>query len=157
QPCRPTSRGEVTIRSNDPGVAPRIQPNSLSTEFDREDAVRAGRLLQVLASAPAITRVTQSAKEPDISKMDDTALLENFRERALTNFHPTCTCRMGHDAGESVLDARLKVHGTQGLRVVDASAFPNVTSGNTNAPTIMLAMRAADLILEDQAAHSRQA
>ncbi|MBD8878736.1 GMC family oxidoreductase [Roseibium polysiphoniae] len=157
QPCRPTSRGEVSIRSNDPGAAPRIQPNSLSTEFDRWDAIRAGRLLQSLARAPAIAQVTQSAKEPDISRMDDAALLENFRETALTNFHPTCTCRIGRDAADSVLDARLKVHGTQGLRVVDASAFPNVTSGNTNAPTIMLAMRAADLILEDQAARSRQA
>jgi choline dehydrogenase len=150
QPCRPTSRGEVNIASADPTDAPRIQPNSLSTEHDRDEAIRAGRVLQALAKAPSIARVTKMAKAPDISAMDDAALLENFRARAVTNYHPTCTCRMGTDAATSVLDARLRVHGIEGLRVVDASAFPNLTSGNTNAPTIMLAMRAADLILEDR-------
>ncbi len=157
QPCRPTSRGDVSIASANPADAPRIQPNSLSTEWDRDDAIRAGRLLQKLAKAPTIARVTKAAKEPDISTMDEAGLLENFRARAATNFHPTCTCRMGRDASTSVLDARLNVHGIQGLRVVDASAFPNVTSGNTNAPTIMLAMRAIDLILEDKISLPRQA
>ena len=149
QPCRPTSRGRVVVASADPAQAPIIQPNSLATNHDQDEAIRAGRLLQELAAAPSIEAKTKAAKAPDVSAMNDAELLENFRARAATNFHPTCTCRMGHDASDSVLDHRLRVHGVPGLRVVDASAFPNVTSGNTNAPTIMLAMRGADLILED--------
>lgn len=151
QPCRPTSRGSVTIASPDPAKAPRIQPNSLATQKDQDDAVRAGKLLKTLASAPTMMQVTRARTEPDITKMNDAEMLQDFRARASTNFHPTCTCRMGRDALDSVLDARLRVHGVKGLRVVDASAFPNVTSGNTNAPTMMLALRAADLILEDGA------
>ncbi|MEZ5534796.1 MAG: GMC family oxidoreductase N-terminal domain-containing protein [Thiolinea sp.] len=149
QPCRPTSRGSVTIRSANPADAPLIQANSLTTEHDCADAIRAGRLLQTLAGTPTIKRLTRPSAGTDLLSMNDEQLLDNFRTRASTNFHPTCTCRMGHNANDSVLDARLRVHGVPGLRVVDASAFPNVTSGNTNAPTIMLAMRAADLILED--------
>lgn len=149
QPSRPTSRGQITILSADPAQAPLIEPNSLSTEEDKATAVRASHLLQALAQSPAIKAVTRERRAPDILEMDDAALLENFRERSGTVFHPTCTCRMGNDAADSVLDARLRVHGVDGLRVIDASAFPNVTSGNTNAPTMMLAHRAADLVLED--------
>lgn len=149
QPCRPTSRGEIMIASADPREAPLIQPNSLSTEADRAAAVRAGRLLRLLAGTPTIRRVTRAPKPPDISVMTDAEMLENFRDRAATVFHPCCTCRMGDDPAASVLDERLRVHGIGRLRVVDASSFPNITSGNINAPTMMLAMRAADLILED--------
>ncbi|WP_291737054.1 GMC oxidoreductase, partial [Leisingera sp. F5] len=98
---------------------------------------------------PAIRNVTRERRAPDILEMDDAALLENFRERSGSVFHATCTCRMGKDATDSVLDARLRVHGLAGLRVIDASAFPNVTSGNTNAPTMMLAARGAEMVLED--------
>ena len=94
-------------------------------------------------------QVTRERREPDILGMDDAALLENFRERAGSVFHASCTCRMGHTATDSVLDARLRVHGLAGLRVIDASAFPNVTSGNTNAPAMMLAARGAEMVLED--------
>lgn len=149
QPSRPTSRGEVTIASANPADAPLIQPNSLSTNEDCDTVIRASRLLQGLAQTEAIRAVTKARLEPDITAMDDGALLENFRVRAGTVFHPSCTCRMGRDATTSVLDGRLRVHGLTGLRVVDASAFPNITSGNTNGPTIMLAARAADLILQD--------
>ena len=149
QPSRPTSRGQISIQSADPAQAPLIEPNSLSTEADQATAIRASHLLQALAQTPAIKAVTRERRAPDILEMDDAALLENFRERAGTVFHPTCTCRMGNDTRDSVLDARLRVHGVEGLRVIDASAFPNVTSGNTNAPTMMLAHRAADLVLED--------
>lgn len=151
QPCRPSSRGSVTLATPDPFQPPRIQPNSLSTEGDRDQAVRAGRLLQHLAQAPAIANVTALRKAPDIVGQSDPELLQTFRERASTVFHASCTCRMGRDATQSVVDARLRVHGLRGLRVVDASAFPNITSGNTNAPTLMLALRAADLILQDAA------
>ncbi|MDF1737499.1 MAG: GMC family oxidoreductase N-terminal domain-containing protein [Minwuia sp.] len=149
QPCRPASRGEIAIASGDPHDAPLIRPNSLSDAMDCAAAVRAGRLLRLLASAPTIRRVTRAPKGPDISTMNDAEMLENFRAYAATVFHPCGTCRMGRDASDSVLDARLRVHGVQRLRVVDASSFPNITSGNINAPTMMLAMRAADLILDD--------
>lgn len=151
QPCRPTSRGWVAIASRNPSDPPQIQPNSLATHNDRQAAIRAGMLLQTLARAPTIRQVTKAAVAPDVVPMCADELLENFRARAVTNFHPTCTCRMGRDKTDSVLNARLEVHGVAGLRVVDASAFPNITSGNTNAPTIMLAMRAAALIAQDYA------
>jgi choline dehydrogenase len=149
QPSRPTSRGSVTIASPDPMAAPIIQPNALSTNTDRDIAVKASKLLQRWAQSPTIRAVTKEPIAPDITSMDDDALLENFRERAGSVFHASCTCAMGKDTGNSVLDAQLRVHGIDGLRVVDASAFPNVTSGNTNAPTLMLAARAAALILKD--------
>lgn len=149
QPCRPTSRGEITLASADPQAPPIIRPNSLSTEEDRATAIGASRLLQDLARTEALRAVTRERRSPDILQMDDAALLENFRSRAGSVFHASCTCRMGRDAQNSVLDARLRVHGMTGLRVIDASAFPNVTSGNTNAPTLMLAARAAELLLEE--------
>ncbi|MFX0545112.1 GMC family oxidoreductase [Roseovarius sp. S1116L3] len=149
QPCRPTSRGSVIIRSADYRDAPAIQPNSLSTSQDRQAAIRAGRILQGLARTNALRAVTKGCKKPEFAAMDEDALLQEFRNRASTVYHPSCTCRMGKDAGSSVVNARLEVHGVPGLRVVDASAFPNVTSGNINAPTMMLSMQAADMILQD--------
>lgn len=147
QLSRPTSRGSVNIASDDPTCAPIIQPNSLSTNQDCVMAVQASKTLQTLVQTPTIRAVTKERLAPDITEMTDDEMLENFRNRAGTVFHPSCTCRMGNDATDSVLDANLRVHGVKGLRVVDASAFPNVTSGNTNAPTIMLAARAAGIIL----------
>lgn len=149
QPCRPTSRGEVRIASADPRDPPLIHPNSLATEDDRHGAVTAGRMVRALATSPTLRRVTRAPKTPDIEPMSDDELLDDFRHRASTVFHPCCTCRMGADASNSVVDGRLRVHGMDGLRVVDASAFPNITSGNINAPTLMMALRAADMILED--------
>jgi len=149
QPCRPTSRGEIVLASPDPADAPAIRPNSLSTRHDEGMAVRAGRALQALSRTPALRAVTRRTEPHALDRMDDAALLEDFRARAATVYHPSCTCRMGTDARTSALDPRLRVHGLRGLRVVDASAFPSVTSGNTNAPVMMLAARAAQLILED--------
>ena len=147
QPCRPTSRGEVLITSADPHKAPEIRPNSLSTNEDCAMAIAAGRNIQKLANTPAIRAVVR--KGPDIARHSDYALLEDFRERANSVYHASCTCRMGNSAADSVLDSRLRVHGMTGLRVVDASSFPNVTSGNTNAPVMMLAARGAEMILAD--------
>jgi choline dehydrogenase len=149
QPCRPTSRGHVAIASSDPQVAPSIQPNSLSTDEDKRAAVQAGRVLQQFAAADSLKAVITKAKAPDLMALDDDGLLGDFKQRASTVYHASCTCRMGADDRTAVLDERLRVYGVAGVRVVDASAFPNITSGNTNAPTLMLAMRAADLILED--------
>ncbi len=149
QPCRPTSRGEIMAKTANPIDAPAIRPNSLSTNHDCAMAIRAGRILKQLAETPTLAAVTKTRLSPDVTVMDDDAMLENFRATAGTIFHPTSTCRMGRDVTDSVLDHRLRVHGVRGLRVVDASAFPNVTSGNTNAPVMMLAARGAALILED--------
>ena len=149
QPCRPTSRGQIEIKSADPNESPQIMPNSLSTAADQDNALAACKILQDYAKTDSLRAVTINAKAPDLCAMDDAALLHDFRARASTVFHPACTCRMGRSPQDSVLDERLRVHDVSRLRVVDASAFPNITSGNTNAPTMMLAMRAADLILED--------
>ena len=149
QPSRPTSRGRIDISSADPAAPPCIRPNSLANEEDHAQVVAGGRLCQRLMSAAALDGLVKSAIDPDLRRMDDDWILADFRARCGTVFHSVGTCRMGQDAKDSVVCPRLKVHGLQGLRVADASVFPNITSGNTNAPTMMLAHRAADLILED--------
>jgi choline dehydrogenase len=150
--CRPTSRGSVHIRANDPTMSPVIQANSLSSAADVADVYDGARVLRKIAAAGALAAVTAAEREPGREVRADADVLEDFRRRAGSVFHASCTCAMGADARTSVLDARLRVRGVGGLRVVDASAFPNVTSGNTHAPTIMLAEKAADLILQDSRA-----
>ena len=149
QPCRPTSRGRIEIRSPEVTDEPLIQPDSLRTPEDRRGAVRAGRILAALSRTETLRQVCKEAIGPDPARLDDAMLLDDFRRRAGTVFHPCCTCAMGDDPARSALDPRLRVRGMGRLRVVDASAFPNITSGNTNAPTLMLAARAAEIILED--------
>ena len=148
QPSRPTSRGRIDIRSADPHDAPLIQPNSLATEEDRAQVVAGGMLCQRLARTEALQRLIKTPMEPDIRRLSADEILADFRERCGTVFHPVGTCRMGADPKTAVVCPQLRVHGINGLRVIDASVFPNITSGNTNAPTMMLAHRAADLILE---------
>ncbi|MHA7774058.1 GMC family oxidoreductase [Roseibium sp. M-1] len=150
QPARPTSRGRIDIKSADATVAPAIRPNSLSTEEDRQTVIDGGRLCQRLMASKALSALVDSPVAPHLGALDEDGLLADFRARASTVFHPVSTCRMGEDRDTSVVNSRLKVHGVEGLRVVDASAFPNITSGNTNAPTMMLALKGADLIIEDQ-------
>ncbi|MBV8783329.1 MAG: GMC family oxidoreductase N-terminal domain-containing protein [Gammaproteobacteria bacterium] len=147
--CRPTSRGSVHLRSADPGAPPEILTNSLATAADVEDVFDGARVLRRIAGAGPLAAVTEAEREPGSSVRADEAVLADFRARAGSVFHASCTCAMGSDPRTSVLDARLRVRGVAGLRVVDASAFPNVTSGNTHAPTIMLAERGAALILQD--------
>lgn len=152
QPTRPTSRGRIDISAADPAAPPLIRPNSLATDEDRAQVIAGGRLCRTLLDTSALKGLVAAAMGPDPRAMDDAAILADFRERCGTVFHPVGTCRMGRNAAQSVVDPRLKVHGLGGLRVVDASVFPNLTSANTNAPTMMLAHRAADLILEDAGA-----
>ena len=147
--CRPGSRGSSHIRSPDPGVAPRIAPISLGTAVDVQDVFDGARLVRKIAAAGPLSAVTENEREPGLKVMSDADVLADFRARAGTVFHACGTCAMGADPRTAVLDARLRVRGVTGLRVVDASAFPNVTSGNTNAPTMMLAEKAADLIVQD--------
>jgi len=147
--CRPTSRGTIHIRSADPLVAPAISPNSLSTAEDVQDVFDGARIVRRIASAAPLAKVTQAEREPGPEVKSDSEVLADFRRRAGSVFHASGTCAMGSAARSSVVDPRLQVHGVTGLRVVDASVFPNVTSGNTNTPTLMVAEKAADLILQD--------
>ncbi|MBT4888652.1 MAG: choline dehydrogenase [Rhodospirillales bacterium] len=146
QPCRPSSRGRIDIASPDPSAAPKIVPNYLSTNKDIEDVIAGGRLVQRMAKTTAIQKFATEATPPDIQNMDDENILTDFRQRSGTVFHPTSTCRMGKDAHTAVVDPHLKVFGVEGLRIADASVFPNVTSGNTNAPALMVGRRAAEII-----------
>jgi choline dehydrogenase len=147
QPTRPTSVGRIDIASADFRQAPTIAPNYLSTEKDVDDVLHGARLLQTIARTRAIQALIREPIAPDLQSMDDSQLLADFRARAATVYHPVSTCRMGADPTDSVVDCSLRVHGLEHLRVVDASVFPTVTSANTNAPTLMVAQKAADLIL----------
>ncbi|MBY8977217.1 GMC family oxidoreductase N-terminal domain-containing protein [Rhodobacteraceae bacterium NNCM2] len=149
--CRPSSEGEMSIASADPFASPRIQPNYLSTEHDRAEMLEGFAFVRRLIRSPALAEIIESTLSPGDDLVSDEDLGAFARDHAWTVFHPSCTCRMGADPKTSVLDNRLKVHGFEGLRVVDASSFPNITSGNINAPTIMLAEKAADIIRADAA------
>ncbi|MEY3138608.1 MAG: alcohol dehydrogenase [Pseudomonadota bacterium] len=147
--CRPTSRGELHIGSRDPRVAPVIRPNYLSTERDLEEARAGCRLLRQIAAASPLADVITEELYPGPGVVTDEELLEDFRQRADTVYHPTCTCRMGPDPREAVVDSRLRAYGLDNLRIIDASVFPTVTSGNTNAPTVMVAEKGVAMMLED--------
>ena len=111
--------------------------------------ITGGLLCRRIMLSPALTALVESAVDPDLRALDGAAILDDFRDRCGTVFHPVGTCRMGADPRRSVVDPRLRLHGFDGLRVVDASVFPSITSGNTNAPTMMVAHRAAEMILDD--------
>ena len=147
--CRPSSRGTIKLRSNNPLDPPKIQPNYLSTEHDQQEAIAGAKVVRRIAAQNALATIITKEYEPGAAVHSDEQLLDDFRARASTIFHPCGTCRMGNNPRDNVVDSQLKVHGMRKLRVVDASVFPNVTSGNTNAPTIMLAEKAADIILAD--------
>ncbi|MEM0945732.1 MAG: GMC oxidoreductase, partial [Pseudomonadota bacterium] len=144
--CRPTSEGWIEIASPNAQDAPAIQPNYLATEHDISEAIEAARFIRRLASAPAIAEMIERVIHPTDEATSDADLEAHIRGTGWTVFHPSCTARMGRDPKSSVVGPDLKVHGIEGLRVADASAFPNITSGNINAPVIMLAERAADII-----------
>ena len=149
QPCRPTSRGRIDIQSPDVGIAPKIDTNYLSTNKDIEDVIAGGRLIQSFVRTDGLKKLIAGPIGENMASFSDEQIVEDYRQRSGTVFHPVSTCMMGTNARTSVVDPDMKVHGLNGLRVVDASTFPNVTSGNTNAPTLMLAHKAADAILRD--------
>jgi len=148
-PCRPTSRGYLQIRSVDPLQAPAIHPNYLSTSHDVAELLAGARFLRRLAATEALSAVIAEELRPGPAAATDEELIADIRARGYSVFHPAGTCRMGPDPASAVVDARLRVHGIAGLRVVDASIFPTVPSGNLNGPCIMAGAKAADLILED--------
>ena len=147
--CVPTSRGSVSITSANPLDKPRIETNFLSTAHDLRDIVDGSRMVRRIANTRPLLDVLESEHLPGVHVQSEEAILSDFRARSGSVYHASCTCAMGPDAATAVVDARLRVHGVSGLRVVDASVFPQVTSGNTNAPVIMVAEKAADMVLED--------
>jgi len=148
---RPSSRGHVRIRSADPFEPPAMVPNYLSTELDRRCAVAAVRAARAIAAAPAMAPYVKREVRPGPEAGDDdAALLEFCRNAGATIFHPSGTCAMGPNAeAGAVVDARLRVHGIEGLRVVDCSVMPTLVSGNTNAAVVMMAEKAAQMVRED--------
>jgi len=148
---RPESRGSVRIKSARPDEAPAIDPNFLGTAKDRDTLVEGVRAIRRIFGAPALARyiAAEVAPGPDVDSDDD--LLDFVRARGGTTFHPVSTCRMGQDP-LAVTDERLRVRGFDGLRVIDASIMPSVVSGNTNAATIMIGEKGADMVLTDNGA-----
>ncbi len=143
---RPESRGEVSINSSNPEDLPTIIPNYLSTKSDREVAVKSIKVARKIAQANSIKDHILDEFVPGASYSSDEELLEAARNHSQSIYHPVGTCKMGHDK-ESVVDDQLRVHGVKNLRVVDASIMPELVSGNTNAPTMMIAEKAAEMIL----------
>jgi len=143
---RPESRGSVTIMSSDPKDAPRIAPNYLSTEGDRQVAAAAIRQSRAIMAQSPMKRYTPDEMKPGTGSDNEADLVRAAGDIGTTIFHPTCTVRMGPEKS-APLDAQLRLRGVEGLRVVDASVMPVITSGNTNAPTIMIAEKASAMIL----------
>ena len=147
---RPHSSGYLEIKSSDPLQHPAIHPNYLSDERDLKVAVESIKVARRIAEAPALAAEIVDEFVPGREYQTDEELLLAARKFSQTIYHPTSTCKMGHD-DMAVVDDRLRVHGIQGLRVADASIMPEITSGNTNAPAIMIGEKASDMILEDNA------
>ncbi len=148
-PCRPTSRGFIELASADPAAPPLIQPNYLATQHDIDQVLAGNRLLRQIAATRPLADVITEEIVPGPSVVGDDQQLVDFRKRADTVYHPTSTCMMGSRASAAVVDHRLRVFGVEGLRVIDASIFPTITSGNTNAPTVMVAEKGAAMVIED--------
>jgi len=146
---RPTSRGKIEIKSPDTRIAPKIQMNYLSTDEDKEMAGKAIKITRnIVMNSKAFKEYEPEELRPGIDITDNETLAKESGKYASTIFHPVSTCRMGNDE-KAVVNDRLVAHGLENLRIVDASVMPHITSGNTNAPTIMIAEKAADMIIED--------
>lgn len=145
----PESRGSVTLRSPDPMQPPDIDPNFLAVPEDLERMVKGFKLTRRLMDAPALRALRKEDLFTAHVESDD-QIRNVLRQKVDTVYHPACTCQMGPDESAAVVDSRLRVHGIAGLRIVDASVMPRLTRGNTNAPTIMIAEKAADMIKVDR-------
>ena len=149
-PMRPESRGHIHIVSPDPKKPPAINFNFLSSSVDAELTVRAIRIACSIMRAPALAPLQITEIAPGPERRTDDEIIDWVKKAAETTYHPVGTCKMGSDA-QAVVDSRLRVHGIAGLRVADASIMPTLTSGNTNAPSIMIGEKAAAMVLEDAA------
>ncbi len=147
--CRPTSTGEIMIKSADPFEHPRITANVFSTEHDVKEMLEAVKFLRKIAAQKPLADLIAEELRPGPEVASDEAMIADFRKRSGTVYHPSCTCRMGTDAKTSVVSPALKLHGLDGLRVIDASAFPSILSGNLNAAAMMIGWKGAELILAD--------
>lgn len=147
--CRPSSRGSIMIRSSDPIEHPKIVANAYSTESDVAEMLAAVKFLRKLAAMPSMAEIIEAEVLPGPDCVSDDELIADFRARSGTVYHPVSTCRMGPDPSRSVVDPRLKVHGLERLRIVDASIFPDNIAGNTNAAAILTGWKGAEMILED--------
>ena len=145
---RPTSRGHVRLKSADPLTPPAMTANYLSTEADRRCAIAAIRFARQLSQTPAMRDYVETELLPGPGVESDEDMLAFARQYGATIFHPAGTCKMGNDP-LAVVDERLRVHGLEGVRVVDCSIMPTLVSGNTSAPAVMIAEKASDMILED--------
>lgn len=145
---RPESRGHIHIKSADPLSHPSIVPNYLSTDLDRQTAVESIKHARQVMNTQAMKHHIASEHLPGEHSQTDEELLHSARDISNTIYHPTGTCRMGQDAN-AIVDERLRVKGVTGLRVADASIMPNIVSGNTNAPSIMIGEKAAEMIIQD--------
>lgn len=148
-PCRPSSRGSIEIASSRVADAPLIRPNFLTTQQDIDDAIQGSVLVRKLMSAPALAAITVAETRPGNRVVSEADMLQYFRDESGSIYHLCGSCAMGPSPATSVVSSRLRAHGLEGLRIADASVFPNVTSGNINAPTMMVAEKAAAMILED--------
>jgi choline dehydrogenase len=147
-PMRPESKGQIHITAADPRRPPAINFNFLSSPPDAELTVRAIRIARAVMTAPAMAPLQLTEAAPGVGRTTDDEILDWVKQAAETTYHPVGTCKMGSDPMAAV-DSRLRVHGISGLRVADASIMPTLTSGNTNAPSIMIGERAADMVLSD--------
>jgi choline dehydrogenase len=147
--CRPTSRGHIRLRTPRPEDHPVITANAFSTNNDVEEMLAAVKFLRHIAAQPSLARLIKEELRPGPEVVTDEQLIHDVRARSGTVYHPSCTCRMGPDPASSVVDAGLRVHGIGGLRVIDASAFPNLIAGNTNAPAILMGWKGAERVLSD--------
>jgi choline dehydrogenase len=147
--CRPTSRGHIRLRTARAEDHPVITANAFSTNNDVEEMLAAVKFLRHIAAQPGLARLIKEELRPGPKVVTDEDLIADFRARSGTVYHPSCTCRMGQDPTTSVVDAGLKVHGVGGLRVIDASAFPNIIAGNTNAPAMLMGWKGAERVLRD--------
>jgi choline dehydrogenase len=147
--CRPTSTGRVEIAAGDPEAPPKISPNYLATDRDVHDVISCARLIGRLQETRAMRSLIVEHPACDPARASDKEIVDDFRDRGNTVFHPCGTCRMGPEDQGGVVDSKLRVYGVEGLRIADASIFPNITSANTNAPTLMVAHKAAQLIADD--------
>ena len=149
-PVRPDSRGTIMARTADPTIAPIITPNYLSDPSDARVLLAGMRFTREIFAAPAIAKYSVVETLPGRNVQSDDALIDYARQFGNTIYHPVGTCRMGQGPS-AVVDDRLRVHGIGGLRVIDASIMPTLTTGNTNAPTIMIGEKGAAMIREDAA------
>ena len=146
--CRPDSRGSIHIKSPVPGSEPAIRPSFLSAQTDRDATVAGMQIARKIMQHPSIAKYVAFENNPGDKVQTYDEWLDFARHTGQTTYHVIGTCKMGSDP-MAVVDDRLRVHGIAGLRVIDASVMPTVTSGNTNAPTIMIAEKGADMIKQD--------